>query len=281
MNPKQVIEAALFASGQPLAVTTLQGLFDDHERPSTHQVTSILEQIDVQFAECGFHLAKSGQGYYLQTRQTVAPWVGRLWEDRAPRLSRAVWETLAVIAWQQPVTRAAIEDVRGVTVSSNVVRTLLDYGWIAVLGHKDVPGRPALFGTTELFLQEFGLDSLEALPPLVEPSAWQDDELEEGEEMSFAKLLAKHMESQQQAPNDSEINQALSAADDINAEFDALMSAPVEPDDSAPLVNEHDPQDEVSEVLMTDDEQEELIARKLAQQQAWLAEQRENDDDSE
>lgn len=276
MTPKQVIEAALFASGQSLSVATLQGLFDEHERPSVAQVTSILAAIDVQFADCGFHLAQSQNGYYFQTRQSLAPWVGRLWEDSAPRLSRAVWETLAVIAWQQPVTRATIEDVRGVTVSSNVMRTLLDYGWVVVIGHKEVPGRPALFGTTDLFLQEFGLKTLADLPALVDPSDWQDDEVAATEEMSFAKLLAKHMEKQQQVPDEHDINQALTVADDVNAEFDALMAAPVAPE-PVPITNETDAHDS----LLTDDEQDALIARKLAEQQALLAERRDDENDPE
>ncbi|WP_119394184.1 SMC-Scp complex subunit ScpB [Salinibius halmophilus] len=278
MTPKQVIEAALFASGQPLSVATLQALFDDHERPNVADITSILSAIEVQFADCGFHLAHSANGYYLQTKQSLAPWVGRLWEDRAPRLSRAVWETLAVIAWQQPVTRATIEDVRGVTVSSNVMRTLVDYGWVVVVGHKDVPGRPALFGTTDLFLQEFGLTSLEDLPPLVEPSEWQEAEVEDQEVMSFAKLLAKHMEKQQEAPNDDDINQAITAADDVNAEFDALMAAPQAPDE---VHDDVQVAEDTTPVLLTDDEQEALIARKLAEQEALLARKREDENDAE
>lgn len=165
---KNIIEAALLAAGEPLSVDRLLGLFEEDEQP---EKTAVKTAIDALQADCegrGIELRELGSGFRYQARSEVSRWVSRLWEERAPRYSRALLETLALIAYRQPITRAEIEDIRGVAVSSNITRTLLERGWARVLGHRDVPGRPALYGTTKEFLDYFNLKSLDELPTLNE-----------------------------------------------------------------------------------------------------------------
>lgn len=169
MNPpklKLIIEAALLAAGTPLSVEQLLRLFTDDDRPERPAVEAALEQIGAECAERGYELVQVNSGYRFQVRQELAPWVSRLWEERPTRYSRALLETLALIAYRQPTTRAEIEDIRGVAVSSHIMKTLLEREWIRVVGHRDVPGRPALYGTTRKMLDHFNLKSLDELPPL-------------------------------------------------------------------------------------------------------------------
>jgi segregation and condensation protein B len=163
-----IIEAALLAAGRPLNLKELLDLFAEHERPDREALEGALEILEKRCAERSVELVKVASGWRLQVRTEYAPWVSRLWEERAPRYSRALMETLAVIAYRQPVTRGDIEDVRGVSVSSTIMRTLLDRRWIKVVGNRDVPGRPALYGTTREFLDYFGLQKLTELPQLEE-----------------------------------------------------------------------------------------------------------------
>ncbi len=166
MNLKSIIEAALFAAGRPLSVAELSSLFDDDERPSNALITDALEEIQAEYADRTLEVRKVASGYRLQVREGFSPWLARLFEERPGRYSRAFLETLAIIAYRQPVTRGEIEDIRGVAVSSGIIKTMLEREWIRIVGHKELPGRPALFATTPAFLDYFCLSSLSDLPPL-------------------------------------------------------------------------------------------------------------------
>lgn len=161
-----IVEGAIFASPVPLPVEGLQQLFADGEKPGRQEVLRAIAEIQAACTDRAVELAEVGSGYRFQVRQRYAPWVGKLWEEKPQRLSRALLETLAIIAYRQPVTRAEIENIRGVVVSTQIIRTLLDREWIAVAGHREVPGRPALLATTRQFLDAFSLKSLAELPPL-------------------------------------------------------------------------------------------------------------------
>ncbi|HYQ37329.1 MAG TPA: SMC-Scp complex subunit ScpB [Pseudomonas sp.] len=168
-DPRQlapVLEAILLAAGKPLALERLAELFDEHERPSPKLLREALSVLAGSCLGRGFELSEVGSGYRLQVRERFAPWVGRLWEERPQRYSRALLETLALIAYRQPITRGEIEEVRGVAVNSNIVKTLLEREWIRVVGYREVPGRPAMFATTREFLDYFNLKNLDELPPL-------------------------------------------------------------------------------------------------------------------
>lgn len=161
-----LLEAWLLASGRPLSLERLGELFEDAERPEPEQLREALDVLRQSCEGRAFELKEVASGYRLQIREKFSPWVGRLWEERPQRYSRAMLETLALIAYRQPITRGEIEDVRGVAVNSQIVKTLLERDWIRVVGYRDVPGRPAMFATTRVFLDYFNLKSLEQLPPL-------------------------------------------------------------------------------------------------------------------
>lgn len=165
---KNVVEAALLAAGRPLALEQLQALFPDHERPDRAKLKVALDSLQEDYASRGLRLLEVASGWRIQVREEMAPWLSRLWQDRPARYSRALLETLALIAYRQPITRGEIEDIRGVSVSSSIMRTLLERNWVRVVGHRDVPGRPGMYATTREFLDYFGLRKLEDLPPLAE-----------------------------------------------------------------------------------------------------------------
>ncbi|MGM0983033.1 MAG: SMC-Scp complex subunit ScpB [Pseudomonadota bacterium] len=176
-----ILEAALLAAGEPLGLDRLEGLFDDHERPARRDLREALERLGIRHERGAMELIETASGYQLRIRPRLSPWVSRLWDERPQRYSRALLETLALIAYRQPVTRGDIEEVRGVTVSGSIMRTLLDRGWIRVVGHRDVPGRPAVFATTRSFLDDFGLKTLDELPPMHELKHFEEPVLEEQE----------------------------------------------------------------------------------------------------
>ncbi len=165
---KNVLEALLLASGEPLSLTTIASVFNDEEQPGNSKIGQALQELGADYEERGLELKEVASGFRLQVRQEVNPWVTRLREERPQRYSRALLETLALIAYRQPITRGDIEEVRGVSVRTNIIRTLQEREWIRVIGHRDVPGKPALFGTTKVFLDYFNLKSLDDLPSLAE-----------------------------------------------------------------------------------------------------------------
>jgi len=165
---KRIVEAALLAAAQPLSVLQLSALFGENEAPPHEDLARALEELAADCSQRGVELVEVASGFRYQVRQDVHPWVARLWTERQTRYSRALLETLALIAYRQPITRGEIEQIRGVAVSTNIVKTLEEREWIRVVGYRDVPGKPALFGTTRSFLDYFSLKSLDELPPLAE-----------------------------------------------------------------------------------------------------------------
>jgi len=165
---KMIIEGLLLAAGRPLPLESIAAVFNEEERPENDELLGVLARIDEECGDRGFELTKVASGYRFQVKQELAEWVGKLWEERPPRYTRALLETLALVAYRQPITRGDIEEIRGVAVSSNIIRTLLDREWIRVVGQRDVPGRPSMFATTKQFLDYFNLESLQQLPALSE-----------------------------------------------------------------------------------------------------------------
>lgn len=165
---QQILEAALMVAGRPLTIQMMQKLFDESEQPEISFIKSVLTTIAEKYTNSGIELREVASGYQFQAKTDLSPWLSRLWEERAPRYSRAFLETLALIAYRQPITRAEIEEIRGVTASSNIIKTLQERDWIKIMGYRDVPGKPALYGTTKVFLDHFNLKSLTELPTLAE-----------------------------------------------------------------------------------------------------------------
>jgi len=165
---KNIIEAALLVAGQPLTIDKLLSLFPEDSRPARDEVRAALKEIETDCEQRGIELRQADQGFRFQSREKYAEWIARLSEERPVRYSRALLETLAIIAYRQPVTRGEIEDIRGVAVSTEIIKTLLGRDWVRQVGTRDVPGRPALYGTTRGFLEHFNLRSLDELPPLIE-----------------------------------------------------------------------------------------------------------------
>jgi segregation and condensation protein B len=165
---KSVIEAALLAAGQPITIERLLGLFPDEEQPDRNDLCQAIEALKEDYAGRGIELQEVASGFRIQVRQAMEPWVSRLWEEKPPKYSRALLETLALIAYRQPITRGEIEDIRGVAVSTSIMKTLQERDWVRVVGHRDVPGRPAMYGTTKEFLDYFNLKRLDDLPSLAE-----------------------------------------------------------------------------------------------------------------
>ncbi|WP_424683442.1 SMC-Scp complex subunit ScpB [Frateuria sp. YIM B11624] len=174
---KPIIEAALLAASQPLTVAQLGELFVEEEQVDREAIARALEALAEDCAGRGIELKEVASGFRYQVRQDVHPWVSRMWTEKPSRYSRALLETLALIAYRQPITRPEIEQIRGVVVSSNIIKTLEEREWVRVVGHRDVPGRPALFGTTRAFLDYFNLKSLDELPPLSEIRDMEDPQL--------------------------------------------------------------------------------------------------------
>jgi len=165
---KRIFEAALLGAGQPLSLPQLAALFEEHDTPPHEDLARALEELRDDAEGRGVELAEVGSGFRYQVREDVHPFVSRLWTERQTRYSRALLETLALIAYRQPITRAEIEQIRGVGVASSIVKTLEEREWVRVVGYRDLPGKPALLGTTKAFLDYFNLKSLDQLPPLSE-----------------------------------------------------------------------------------------------------------------
>jgi segregation and condensation protein B len=164
----QIIEGALLAAGKPLTVAQLAALFEEQERPDNSAIREALEEVAAHCDGRGFELQEVASGFRFQVRQNLSPWVARLWHERPQKYSRALLETLSLIAYRQPITRGEIEEIRGVAVSSNIIKTLHEREWVRVVGHRDVPGRPAMYATTRQFLDYFNLKTLDQLPALAE-----------------------------------------------------------------------------------------------------------------
>jgi segregation and condensation protein B len=240
---KNVIEAALLAAGRPVPVSELQQIFDEHSRPSPKELRAILETLAADYEGRGVVIKETANGFRFQVRTEFAHEVSRLWPDRPKKYSRAMLETLALIAYRQPITRAEIEHVRGVAVNPEIVKTLMERNWVRVVGHRDVPGHPELLGTTPEFLDYFSLKSIEDLPPLAELKSLSDLNLQ----------LPLPVEAQ-----------ATEAGTDANAPVDSGEVAVVNaaPEDSAVESRDEEPAraDEGGLEAADDDEDEELSA---------------------
>lgn len=167
---KQIVEAALMVAAAPVSFDRLCELFSDDgdAAPSRGQLRTALEELENDYQHCGIELVQVASGYRFQARIEVSGWISHLWDEKRPRYSRALLETLAIIAYRQPITRGEIENIRGVAVSTNIIRTLMERDWARIVGHRDVPGKPAVFATTKPFLDYFNLASLADLPSLAE-----------------------------------------------------------------------------------------------------------------
>ncbi|MCG6866460.1 MAG: SMC-Scp complex subunit ScpB [Thiogranum sp.] len=165
---KHIVESVLLAAGKPLDLDQLLAVFGDGEKPEREDMREAVTALQQDYAERGIELVEVASGYRIQVSQAMEPWVSRLTEDKPTRYSRALLETLALVAYRQPITRGEIEDIRGVSVSSSIMKTLQEREWVRVVGHRDVPGRPAMYGTTRQFLDYFNLNGLDDLPTLME-----------------------------------------------------------------------------------------------------------------
>ena len=241
---KNILEAALFASGTTLSASHLRGLFEIHERPHGRIVRQLMAELIAHYSGRGLLLVEVASGYRFQTATETASWVARLWEEKPQRYSRALMETIALIAYRQPITRGEIEDVRGVAVSSNIIRTLLEREWVRVVGHRDVPGRPAMYATTRQFLDYFSLVTLDQMPslgeirdmeelnpqmPLNAETDENDAEDKQQAEISFSGLIDKIRDSAVSGKTgnefiDEQLDQELQAMDNVNASFEQALA---------------------------------------------------------
>lgn len=165
---KRIIEAAIMASDQPINLEQLKKIVSEENPPSTDEVQAILRELSAEYEGRGFELKEVASGFRMQICQDLSPFIQKIWQERPVKYSRALLETLALIVYRQPITRAEIEDIRGVAVSSSIIKTLMEREWIRIIGHKELPGKPSLYATTKLFLDDFNLKSLSELPPLSE-----------------------------------------------------------------------------------------------------------------
>ncbi|MGE0624727.1 MAG: SMC-Scp complex subunit ScpB [Pseudomonadales bacterium] len=248
---KNIVEAALLAADEPLTIDQLAKLFrpDEVEEESLRtDLREVLKTLTEEAAGRGYELARVASGYRYQVRQDLSPWISRLWEEKPPRYTRALLETLALVAYKQPVTRGDIEQVRGVSVSQNIMRTLLERGWIRVVGQREVPGRPSMYGTTREFLDYFSLKSLDQLPPLAEIRALIEPLVVEEPEERMADPSTADVESvEESATADDAVEPLLAAGrsdvaevdgdDDAggleSGDFDAELAAALEQADAA------------------------------------------------
>lgn len=167
-NIKHIVEAVLLAAGRPMTLDNLLAVFTEELAPGREELRAVLEVLQKDYEDRGIELVRVASGYRIQVRQRMEPWVSRLTDEKPARYSRALLETLALVAYRQPITRAEIEDIRGVSISSSIMKTLQDREWVRIVGHRDVPGHPAMYGTTRQFLDYFNLKSLDELPTLME-----------------------------------------------------------------------------------------------------------------
>ncbi|WP_456255063.1 SMC-Scp complex subunit ScpB [Pseudomonas iridis] len=283
-----LLEAFLLASGKPQSLERLFELFEEGERPEPAVFKKALTLLGKSCEGRAFELKEVSSGYRLQIREKFSPWVGRLWEERPQRYSRALLETIALIAYRQPITRGEIEDVRGVAVNSNIVKTLLEREWIRVVGYRDVPGKPAMFATTKGFLDHFNLKNLEDLPPLAELREMEADPIldfddapvpqglqeladasaepeEEKEETSFHTLLLEldSMEEGIKTDFDDLLRDGADAGADSDSEAPSTETETVEPVNEVEL--EEEPQAEPEEdILGVAEAREKLLAAVAA-----------------
>ena len=220
---KMIVEGLLLAAGRPLTLDSISQVFSVRERPDRKELKVVMQAIADGCDDRGFELKEVASGYRFQVKQELSEWVAKLWAEKPPRYTRALLETLSLVVYRQPITRGDIEEVRGVSVSPNIIRTLIDREWIRVVGHRDVPGRPAMFATTKQFLDYFNLKSLQDLPPLseIKELVGTETEFDLNEELAQSRIL--------DLPNEAsnEESRALTAAEEAEliAEEEAVELA--------------------------------------------------------
>ena len=246
---KMIVEGLLLAAGRPLTLDNIIQVFSKDEQPDRKELIAVMESIAEECDGRGFELKEVASGYRFQVKQELSEWVAKLWEERPPRYTRALLETLALVAYRQPITRGDIEEIRGVGVSSNIIRTLLDREWIRVVGHRDVPGRPAMFATTKQFLDYFNLKSLQDLPPLSEIRDLAEDEPEFDLEDDLAGQRILELPEELVDENSIELSEPEKAELIAEEEAVALAAKPLDeilelpPELQYPVVEEEDEED--------------------------------------
>nr|WP_285863774.1 SMC-Scp complex subunit ScpB [Pseudomonas sp. BGr12]MDL2422476.1 SMC-Scp complex subunit ScpB [Pseudomonas sp. BGr12] len=242
-----LLEAFLLASGKPQSLERLYELFEEAERPEPAVFKKALEVLRKSCNGRAFELKEVASGYRLQIREDYAPWVGRLWEERPQRYSRALLETMALIAYRQPITRGEIEDVRGVAVNSNIIKTLLEREWIRIVGYREVPGKPAMFATTKAFLDHFNLKNLDELPPLAELREMEPEpapvlDLDDAPVPAHLQALADASAEPEPAPEETSFRTLLTELDameeGLKTDFDDLLDESSVEDAAEPLETE-------------------------------------------
>lgn len=235
---KQIVEGTLMAAGRPLNLDQILAVFEENEQPDKQTLRRVLHAVAEDYEDRAIELKEVASGFRFQVRPDFSTWVSRLWEERPGRYSRALLETLALIAYRQPITRAEIEDVRGVSVSTSIMRTLQERGWVKVVGHRDVPGRPGMYATTREFLDYFGLKSMDELPPLSElrdidsinveldlgedasQTGTQNEESDDAEDRSGEAAGAERSEADDEAGDETAAADGGEAGDEEDDELD-------------------------------------------------------------
>ena len=223
---KRIIEGAILASESPLTIDNLESLFIV-ESPTRSEIRDAIAEIEADCESRGFELKKVATGYRFQVKEKYSEWVSRLWEERAPRYTRALLETLALIAYKQPITRGDIEEIRGVAVSTNIIRTLLEREWVRVVGHRDVPGRPAMYATTKHFLDYFNVASLEELPTLQEIKDIAAEEASLAIEEPLIEMTSIELEPEDlelEAANETDLEAVSQQVDQIQENIRQVMA---------------------------------------------------------
>lgn len=252
---KMIVEGALLAAGRSLDLNQLEKLFDEdllgrslakgqvvkesnaeddtdeESRPARDQIKAVLEDIAVDCTGRGYELKRTGSGYRFQVRQELSQWVNKLWDEKPKKYSRALLETLALIAYRQPITRGDIEEIRGVSVSSEIIKSLLEREWVRVVGHRDVPGRPALYATTKQFLDYFSLKSLEQLPALNEIK--DIEEINPELALDVAQQLVANVESDEEVQSDIEQPEIVQSVEEGDSFDESQLEPILKPMDSS------------------------------------------------
>ena len=248
---KQIIEGAILAAEAPLSIDQLMQLFEDDE-PERLDVRDVLQEIEQDCEGRGFELKQVASGYRFQVRSSYGEWVSRLWKEKPPRYSRALLETLALIAYKQPITRGDVEEIRGVAVSTNIMRTLLEREWVRIVGHRDVPGHPALYATTKSFLDYFNLRNLDELPSLSEIKDLTQVNEELDMEDDLIELPSLELDAEEEEAlagmDDADLDAVSDQVDTIQQNIKNLLAADdqefaeeLDEDDSGPLEIEQQP----------------------------------------
>jgi len=282
---KMIVEGLLLAAGKPLSLDNIAQVFSEAERPDRKELKSVMDAIAADCNDRGFELKEVASGFRFQVKQEIGEWVAKLWEERPPRYTRALLETLALIAYRQPITRGDIEEIRGVAVSPSIIRTLLDREWVRVVGHRDVPGRPALFATTKQFLDYFNIKSLQELPTLseIKELAQSEPEIDLAEELAKQRVIDLPDEDSEEAHQQNEQEMAELLAEEEAVELskkpldEILSMGPYEEDGDDDDADEDDESDD--DDLDDDDESDDDEEDSAEEQRVdALAESADSDD---